>query len=328
MNTHAQSEPLVSIIVPTRNRPGLLQKALASILAQRSDRYEVIVVDDGSDEHHRAAYPHLPELTNPRVRLHLLGLPGQHGSGPSVVRNAGLAIAGGSVITFLDDDDHWTDVEHLSRMIAAFQAAPPADAYIACQQAIRPDGSVAPAAWLPGLTKQFSIPTVVRLHDGLATLIAAGGFAHLNIYALRRDIALAVGGFWERTNYEEDRDFFWRSIDRCTTVAFDPRIVSQHNIPDRAQQANVTTRYSQTERWLVSLLVSQHIAVSVASSRIAYMSRGYEGDILRHLSRHYAVEKRNDLALHFARMALAARHSWKWRAYTYYLTLLTFGRTT
>lgn len=321
MNT---TSPAISVIVPTRNRPHLLQVALASIMAQHFDNYEVIVIDDGSDETHRGACPTLTEFGDSRFRLHLLGTPGQHGSGPSVIRNIGLALARGEVITFLDDDDFWIDTDHLARMISVFQGATPADAYIGRQQAMRTDGATAPEAWLPGLAKRFLTQTTLHLPVDLAALTDAGGFAHMNIFAVRRTLALEIGGFWERTSYEEDRDFFWRSIDRCARIVFDPHIVSQHNIPDRTQQSNVTTRYSQVERWLVSVLVSQHIATSVNTPAIAHMNRRYEGDILRHLSRHYAAEKKTASAAHFARQALASRHSWKWLGYTFYLSLLAY----
>lgn len=328
MSETMNKSPAISIIVPTRNRPHLLQAALASIAAQRCDDYEVIVIDDGSDETQRSACAALPELADARFRLHLLGLSGQHGSGPSVIRNAGLDLARGEIVVFLDDDDCWTDPEHLARLLAAFAAHPDVDAYIARQQAVRTDGSITPEAWLPGLATRLQTQTVLALPAELAALTEAGGFAHLNIFAVRRSLALAIGGFWERTSYEEDRDFFWRSIDRAAAVVFDPHVVARHNIPDRAKQDNVTTRYSQTERWLISVLVSQHISVSVRRPAIARLNRGYAGDILRHLSRHHAAEQRLPTAAYFARQALAARYSSKWLAYTLYLSLLACMRKT
>ncbi|KQP39789.1 hypothetical protein ASF44_08670 [Pseudorhodoferax sp. Leaf274] len=312
--------PAISIIVPTRNRPALLQRALASIAAQQMADFEVHVVDDGSDAEHRGAYAGLAEFDDARFQLHLIGSAGQRGSGPSYTRNFGLARSRAGIVAFLDDDDVWLAPDHLRNMLAAFQAEPPADAYISNQQAVLASGEVASRAWLPGLRAQSGPgPTAV----GLAQLTQAGGFAHLNIYALRKSIALASGGFWERTGYEEDRDFYWRTIDRCRTVVFNPAVIGQHNIPDRNRQQNASTSHSQVERWLLSALVSQHIASEVASPAISRMTRHYEGDILRHLSRHFIAQGKSRTALPFARAALAARFSWKWLLYLLYIATLS-----
>lgn len=87
----------MSIVLPTHNRPALLQDAVRSVLGQDVTDWELVVVDSGSD-------PPATVPADPRIRLVRLGV----NLGPAVARNAGLAVATGEVVTFLDDDDAFT----------------------------------------------------------------------------------------------------------------------------------------------------------------------------------------------------------------------------
>jgi hypothetical protein len=87
--------PLVTIVIPTRNRPELLDAAVDSALSQTISELEVIVVDDGSTP------PARPR--NDDERLHLIRSDVRRGV--CWARNAGLRKARGSWIVFLDDDD-------------------------------------------------------------------------------------------------------------------------------------------------------------------------------------------------------------------------------
>jgi GT2 family glycosyltransferase len=86
------AERSITVVVPTRDRPAALARSLAS-LAQQSPAVEIVVVDDGSvDEAAVREAAAAAEL----VRL--------SGNGPAAARNAGVAVASGEVVAFLDDD--------------------------------------------------------------------------------------------------------------------------------------------------------------------------------------------------------------------------------
>lgn len=88
--------PLVSIVIPTYNRPDHLERAVKSALHQTYDNIEIIVVDDGSElnlEAFEEKYPSVRFLKNSMNR------------GACYSRNRGLEIAKGEYINFLDDDD-------------------------------------------------------------------------------------------------------------------------------------------------------------------------------------------------------------------------------
>jgi glycosyltransferase involved in cell wall biosynthesis len=90
--------PMVSVIIPTYNRAAMVQEAVASVLTQTYSDFELIVVDDGSfDDTARVLNSY-----SGRIRVHR-----QDNRGVSAARNAGIAMAKGTLIAFLDSDDLW-----------------------------------------------------------------------------------------------------------------------------------------------------------------------------------------------------------------------------
>lgn len=94
------SAPLVTVVIPTHNRPDLIGQALHSVLAQTHSALDVIVVMDGPDP---ATARALRDCPDGRVRV--LQTPSPAGAGAA--RNFGAERARGEWIAFLDDDDEW-----------------------------------------------------------------------------------------------------------------------------------------------------------------------------------------------------------------------------
>lgn len=115
-NTH----PLVSVIIPTYNRSDLVCEAIDSVLAQDYRPFDVIVIDDGSTDD-------TPErLAAYGDRIHRIVQPNR---GVSAARNAGIAVANGEYLSFLDSDDLW-EKNKLSAQMAFFRDHPEA---VICQ---------------------------------------------------------------------------------------------------------------------------------------------------------------------------------------------------
>lgn len=93
-------DTLVSVIMPAYNREATIAAAINSVLEQTHERFELIVVDDGSTDATCAVVA--PFLADPRVKL--VKVP--HG-GVSAARNAGLAEAKGEIVAYLDSDNRW-----------------------------------------------------------------------------------------------------------------------------------------------------------------------------------------------------------------------------
>ena len=89
--------PKISIIIPTYNRRELVREAIASVMAQSYRDFELIVVDDGSEDR-TAAIVH--EFAGVRYVY-------QPNRGVSAARNHGVALSSGELIAFLDSDDLW-----------------------------------------------------------------------------------------------------------------------------------------------------------------------------------------------------------------------------
>ncbi|MGC0250370.1 glycosyltransferase [Pseudactinotalea sp. Z1748] len=94
-------EPLVSVILPTKDRAAVLPDAVLSVLRQTYTRWELIIVDDGSrDATHEVIAPH---LTDSRIRL----ITHETNRGISAARNTGLGASNGTYVAFLDSDNTW-----------------------------------------------------------------------------------------------------------------------------------------------------------------------------------------------------------------------------
>jgi len=106
----------VSVIIPTYNRGWIIKEAIDSVLAQKFDSYELIVVDDGSDDN----TAEILDKCGKKIRIiH------QENHGVSAARNRGIISSSGRFIALLDSDDLWLP-EKLNRQVSFFQNNPDA----------------------------------------------------------------------------------------------------------------------------------------------------------------------------------------------------------
>ena len=103
----------VTIIIPTYNRAALLPKAINSVLGQGHDNFELIVVDDGSDDN-------TAEIIKGYDNIIYLW---QQNSGPASARNQGIRAAQHELIAFLDSDD-WFAMDKLKIQVRAMMDNP------------------------------------------------------------------------------------------------------------------------------------------------------------------------------------------------------------
>ena len=100
--------PLISIVIPTYNYAAFLPKALASVFNQTYYNFEIIIIDDGSDDDTRSIIPDLPQVKY----YH------QENKGLAAARNAGIKKAEGAYLVFLDADD-WLEKDALQENLLA-----------------------------------------------------------------------------------------------------------------------------------------------------------------------------------------------------------------
>jgi glycosyltransferase involved in cell wall biosynthesis len=127
------TSPRISVVIPTRGRPGSVTRAVASAAAQTISDLEIVVVVDGPDVATEAA---LATMADPRLRVIVNPTP----LGGGGARNVGIEAATGDWIAFLDDDDEWLPTK-LDRQLAAMATSGLEQPIGSCAIIVRtPDG--------------------------------------------------------------------------------------------------------------------------------------------------------------------------------------------
>lgn len=98
--------PLLSVVIPTRDRADRLAGAVSSALDQSMSDLEVVIVDDGSVDGTVGVLDRLADA-DPRVRC----VTGPGGRGAVAARNTGIAASTSPFVAFLDDDDRWVSTK-------------------------------------------------------------------------------------------------------------------------------------------------------------------------------------------------------------------------
>jgi GT2 family glycosyltransferase len=121
--------PLVSVVIPTRNRSDLVVRAVGSALIQTLQALEVIVVVDGPDEETLTA---LGEIQDSRLRIIVL----PDNLGPAEARNVGVRQSRSQWVAFLDHDDEWLP-EKLEIQLELARRSPHKYPIIGCRLIVR-----------------------------------------------------------------------------------------------------------------------------------------------------------------------------------------------
>ncbi len=106
---------MISIIVPIYNTPkDYIQKCISSLLKQTYSSYEILLVDDGSNED---VADYCDELSHKDLRIRVYH---QKNRGVSSARNLGLEVAEGEYIAFVDADD-WVEPDYIEKLLSAIE---------------------------------------------------------------------------------------------------------------------------------------------------------------------------------------------------------------
>ncbi|MEO1300540.1 MAG: glycosyltransferase family 2 protein [Cyanobacteria bacterium J06636_16] len=192
--------PLLSIIIPTYNRPDLLSRAVNSALAQTLKEIEVVVVDDGS----------VPAVDLPEQdRLRVIRLdPNQGGS---AARNRGAEAARSRWITYLDDDDVLLP-EMAAKALEAIQQLP--------HDLPKPVGILFGLRMVnaQGQGLQTHLPPTLPKgsHFCLEDIQPGESFFSKQTLVVERTVLLEVGGFDPNFTSRVHTEFFLRLNSACS----------------------------------------------------------------------------------------------------------------
>ena len=107
------NKPLVSVIVPTHNRPDFLEKTLQSILKQTYKNLQIIVVSNGFNQKNKEIVENLKDKR-------ILYKEQENSGSPSSPRNHGIRLSKGKYVAFCDDDDLWMP-EKIEKQVEALE---------------------------------------------------------------------------------------------------------------------------------------------------------------------------------------------------------------
>ena len=197
--------PDVTVVIPTRNRWELLtQNALADALRQEGVDIEVVVVDDGSDD---GSAERLAALDDPRLRV--VRRPERGGQARAL--NAGIEVARGEWIAFLDDDDLWSP-RKLRAQLAAAESANATFVYGSMVDVDR-RGEVLETVPTPPANE---VRALLRRENVLRCPSSV---------MARAELVRGVGGFDEDLNELTDWDLFIRIADAGRPAACDEIVI-------------------------------------------------------------------------------------------------------
>jgi glycosyltransferase involved in cell wall biosynthesis len=207
------NKPLVSVIIPTYNRSALVPGAIDSVLLQTYSNHEVIVVDDASTDD-------TAERLQDRYGQKIKYIKQSANTGPSAARNAGMHMAQGTYIAFLDDDDEWLP-DKLSLQVPVMQQNPDVGV-VYCGCFLVDEGGAVIGQIKP--EKRGYIFNDLLHKNYLITSAAL----------IRKELLEKTGGFDETLSACEDWDLWIRISQRCLIEYIDKPLLRykghRHNI--------------------------------------------------------------------------------------------------
>lgn len=194
----------VSIIMPCYNDGRYIQKSIQSVINQTIQSWELIIIDDGSDDSETLLY--LNKLEHPKIKIYFE----EHG-GPSHARNKGIKYASGKYILPLDADDIIAP-SYLEKAISVLDQDS-SIGIVYCE-----------AEFFDKKQERWNLPNFTIERMLLHNIIFVTSL-------FRKSDWEAIGGFDEHLEYGlEDYDFWLSILERKTTVYRIPEILFYYRI--------------------------------------------------------------------------------------------------
>jgi glycosyltransferase involved in cell wall biosynthesis len=258
--------PFVSVVIPTYNRLRQLTSALESVLAQRYSGFEVIIVDDGSQDGTRQ---HIENLISSRCGTETsLRYIFQGNRGSSTARNRGIAEARGEWIAFLDSDDVWypDKLEWQVRAVKAYKDV--CGACITDARLVNDSGMEMTSFRKTGKTYTQEIGLAENVVQRLAWT-----FDHFWVTSLlvRSDLARQIGGFDPNIQFCEDHDFVFR-LSLVTSFCYVNKVLVQLDRspassiirPWERAEVRLQNKQLMLEKWLKDAVLTPKVRKAVA----------------------------------------------------------------
>lgn len=245
-------QPLVSVIMPAYNSEKYIGKSIESVLAQDYEKFELIIVDDGSKDGSKSI---VEQYAKNDIRIKLLE---QANQGVSAARNKGLDTATGEYVAFLDSDDLW-DADNLSVMVQAAECTK-SGLVCASMDIINADGTrqKANTAYKDGELMDFvTNNNEIRFFWGIGSVIIRRDI--LEKYHIRFDEGIAI---------MEDIGFYIK-IFAVTNLKAVPRVMAHYC----KHENSATTAAYNPHKWEGSVEIFRHAEEYIKKYRLEWIEK-------------------------------------------------------
>lgn len=200
-------KPIISVVIPLYNKEKSIYRTLRSVQNQLEQRFEIIVVNDGSTDNSAA------------VAQSLLGsgrIISQENAGESAARNRGVLEANTDIIAFLDADDEWKPgfLSHILRLMNNF---PDCGAYATFYEIIQPDGKV----YCPPLYNKISSEPWIGILPNFFQITDDWSPFNSSSIAIPKKVFTDLGGFQVGVNRGGDT-LLWIRLGIKYPIAYSP----------------------------------------------------------------------------------------------------------
>ena len=252
------SDPLVTVVIATRNRRGWLSEAVASVRAQAGVTFEILIVDDASTDD---TWSYLESLEPGAVRRFRQREPGER----AAARNVGLAEARGELIMFLDDDDLLFPGA-LERLARGLREHPATIAAVGARWDWSFHGN--------GKGMREAHVWVERVRPIFPELLF--GWVSISGQMLFRTESVRRIGGWDSSFIPcEDRDL-WLRLSGLGPVVLVPRTVLKYRVHSQIRPANIQSIRERTFRRAIRALPRSEWRGGLRIRRSARLIRGAE----------------------------------------------------
>lgn len=224
---------VISVITPTYNRARFLPAAVASVLSQTFGDFELIIMDDGSEDN-------TPDVLKPFLADRRVRYVYQENQGQSHARNLALKQATGDFIAFLDSDDVWAR-DKLEKQLAVFRANSEVDIVHGDEATINEQGSV------------VSLQNMRRYSGRITRYLLADNSVSITTALVRRRCFDEMGGFDTSVGVADDYEL-WLRFSARYCYQYEPGIVASYRVMADQISSDKRRRYAANERIIQQFL--------------------------------------------------------------------------
>lgn len=202
------ASPTISVIIPLYNKEREIEGTIRSVLAQRLQPLEIVVVNDGSTDRSAAL---VEAISSPLIRLVR-----QPNAGECAARNRAIAESRGELLALLDADDEWEE-GFLEEIASLYREFPGCGIYSTAFRVVSHDGIFpAPTPTRRGIVENF-------FRDSAHRYVSIPSAS-----AIPREVIDRVGGFPDGMKMGGDL-YMWIKIARRYPVCFSPQPLCRYS---------------------------------------------------------------------------------------------------